>query len=454
MPADHPPRTLPRTLGLWSSVALVIGITIGSGIFRSPAGIARQVPNPLVMLGLWVAGGAITLCGALSLAELAAALPETGGFYVYLREGWGRPAGFLFGWSQLVLIRASALGGIAVAFGDYSLRSFGVDPVTHWVAARGLSAGAIAFAAIVNILGVNLGAAIVLVSTAAKFGALVLLVVAALVLGGSHGASLSHLTTAAAGSSITMGSLGLALVSLLWAYDGFGDLSFASGEVKDPQRNLPRAIIIGTLAIIAIYVMTNVAYLYVSPIEAVGRSPLVAADTMMALFGRVGVVLVSLFVMISSFSSLNGSMLASPRIFFAMADDGLFFESIARVHPRYKTPYVAILLAALLGMALVMSRSFEALTDTFVLAIWPFYALSVAAVYRLRRTRPDLPRPYTVVGYPVVPAVFIAAVLWFVTNALIHEPISTGITFALILAGLPVYYVAFAGRRAAGRPRD
>jgi APA family basic amino acid/polyamine antiporter len=437
---------LPRRLGLWSSVALVIGITIGSGIFRSPAGIARLVPNPLLMLGLWVAGGVITLCGALSLAELAASMPETGGFYAYLREGWGRLAGFLFGWSQLVLIRASALGGIAVAFGDYFLRSFGVDPVTHVLAARGLSAGAIAFAAAVNIIGVNLGAAIVGVSTVAKFSALAVLIVAALVLGGSHGASLSHLTTAT-GAPIGVGSLGLALVSVLWAYDGFGDLSFAGGEVKDPQRNLPRAIIIGTLAIIGIYVLTNVAYLYVIPIEAVGRSPLVAADTMMALFGRVGVVLVSLFVMISSFSSLNGSMLASPRIFFAMADDGLFFESIARVHPRFKTPHVAILLAALLGMILVLSRSFEALTNTFVLAIWPFYALSVAAIYRLRRLRPEMPRPYKVIGYPVVPAVFILAVIGFVVNALINDTLNTSLTFLLILAGIPVYYVAFGNRR-------
>ncbi len=438
---------LPRRLGLWSSVALVIGITIGSGIFRSPAGIARLVPNPLLMLGLWVAGGVITLCGALSLAELAASMPETGGFYAYLREGWGRLAGFLFGWSQLVLIRASALGGIAVAFGDYFLRSFGVDPVTHILAARGLSAGAIAFAAAVNIIGVNLGAAIVGVSTVAKFSALAVLIVAALVLGGSHGASLSHLTTAT-GAPIGVGSLGLALVSVLWAYDGFGDLSFAGGEVKDPQRNLPRAIIIGTLAIIGIYVLTNVAYLYVIPIEAVGRSPLVAADTMMALFGRVGVVLVSLFVMISSFSSLNGSMLASPRIFFAMADDGLFFKSIARVHPRFKTPHVAILLAALLGMILVLSRSFEALTNTFVLAIWPFYALSVAAIYRLRRLRPEMARPYKVVGYPVVPAIFILSVVGFVANALVNDTMNTAITFALILAGIPVYYFAFGDRRA------
>src|SRR5207247_11237259 len=197
-------------------------------------------------------------------------------------------------------------------------------------------------------------------------------------------------------------------------------------------RNLPRAIILGTLAIITIYVLTNVAYLYVIPIEAVGRSPLVAADTMMALFGRSGVVLVSLFVMLSSFSSLNGSMLASPCIFFAIADDGLFFKTIAKVHPRFKTPHVAILLAAVLGMALVLSRSFEALTNTFVLAIWPFYALSVAAIYRLRRLRPEMARPYKVIGYPVVPAVFILSVVWFVVNAFINEPVPTAITFALI----------------------
>ncbi len=196
--------------------------------------------------------------------------------------------------------------------------------------------------------------------------------------------------------------MGLALVSVLWAYDGWGDLSFAAGEVKDPQRNLPRAIILGTLALIGIYVLTNVAYLYVIPITGIANpaTPLVAADTMMALFGRTGVILVSVFVMISSFSSLNGSMLASPRVFFAMADDGMFFETIAKVHPRFKTPYVAILLAAVLGMALVMSRSFEALTETFVLAIWPFYALGIAAIYRLRRLRPEMPRPYKAIGYP------------------------------------------------------
>src|SRR4029077_17515680 len=250
-----------------------------------------------------------------------------------------------------------------------------------------------------NIRGASIGALIVGVATWAKFAALMLLVVASFALGGAHGASISHLTAPSAGP-MAIGSIGLALVSVLWAYDGWADLSFAAGEVKEPQRNLPRAIILGTLALIALYVLTNLAYLYVLPIKAIGRSPLVAADTMMALFGRAGVVLVSIFVMISSFSSLNGSMLPSPRVFSAMSDDGMFFETIAKVHPRFKTPYVAILLAAVLGMALVMSRSFEALTETFVLAIWPFYALGIAAIFRLRRLRPEMPRPYKAIGYP------------------------------------------------------
>ncbi len=441
--ADRPATKLPRTLGLWSSVALVIGITIGSGIFRSPAGIAQKVPSPSLMIGLWMLGGAITLFGALSLAELAAALPETGGLYAYLREGWGRLPAFLFGWSELVLIRASALGGIAIVFGDYLLRSVGIDPAAHAVGSRALSAAAIAFAAAANIRGANVGAMIVGVATWMKFAALAVLVLAAFTLGASHGASVGHLT-ASTGQPVALSAMGLALVSILWAYDGWADLSFASGEVKDPARNLPRAIILGTIAIIVIYVLTNVAYLYVSPIDAVARSPLVAADTMLALFGRAGVALVSIFVMISSFSSLNGSMLASPRVFFAMADDGLFFPAIAKVHPKYRTPYIAILLAALLGIALVMSRSFERLTDTFVLAIWPFYAVGVAAIYRLRRSAPEMARPYRAIGYPVVPALFVVAVAAFVINSLVNDTTNSVITFALIGAGIPIYYAFFA----------
>ena len=440
------PRTgeaqLVRTLGLWSSIGIVIGVTIGSGIFRTPAGIATRVPDPTLMLGVWLLGGLISLCGALSVAELAASMPHTGGWYVYLREGWGRLLGFLFGWAELVLIRASAVGAIATVFGEYFLRSIGIDPVTQGRTADYLSAGAIVFAALVNVRGVKYGAAIAGLSTIAKFGALAFLVAASAFFGGGAGASTANFTTG--GTTVGAGLFGLALISVLWAYDGFADLSFAGGEVAEPQKNLPRAIIFGTLAILAIYLAANVAYLYVSPIDKVAQSRLIAADTMQAIFGQVGVAFISVVVMISAFGALNASMLASPRVFFAMADDRLFFRTVAKVHPRYHTPYVAIILAAALGVVFVLTRTFEELSDTFVLSIWPFYAFGVGALYILRRKRPDLPRPYKVPGYPVLPGVFIAGVIYLVVNALATDPWKTSITFGIVLLGVPVYYLAFA----------
>jgi len=232
---------------------------------------------------------------------------------------------------------------------------------------------------------------------------------------------------------------------VLYAYDGFADLAFAAGEVRDPQRTLPRAIIGGTLAIIAIYLAANLAYLYVNPIARLAQSPLIAADTMQAITGRFGLAFVSVVVTVSTFGTLIGIMLTAPRVFFAMADEGLFFTSLARVHPRYHTPYVAISLAAALGIVFVLTRTFEQLSDTFVLSIWPFYGLAVAGIYRLRR-RPDVPRPFKVPGYPVVPAVFIAAVVYLVGNALVTDPKWTSLTFAIVFAGVPVYYLGFARR--------
>lgn len=433
--------TLVRRLGLFSSIGIVIGITIGGGIFRTPAGIATRVPEPMLMLSVWIVGGLIVLCGALAFAELAASMPETGGMYVYLREGWGRPYAFLYGWAQAVLIRAAALGGISSVFGEYFLRVFGFDPGVYPQWADYLAAGAIVFAAVVNILGVQLGALFVGLSTITKFGALAALVLLSFMLGGGSGAAWSNLS--ATTTAVDPALYGLALISVLWAYDGFADLSFASGEVKDPQRNLPRAIIFGTLAIILIYVAANVAYLYMNPIEKVQTSRLVAADTMSAIFGQAGASFISVVVMISTFGSLIGSMLASPRIFFAMADDGLFFRPMAAVHPRFKTPYIAIVFACVLGIAMVMTQTFEQLTDTFVLAMWPFYGLSVAALYRLRKSQPHLQRPYKVVGYPVVPAVFVAAAAYLVINAIIADPKWTSITFGVVLLGLPVYFALF-----------
>jgi len=438
----HPSAQLARRLGFWSAIGIVIGVTIGSGIFRTPASIAARVPDPTLMLGVWLAGGLISLAGALSVAELAASLPYTGGWYVFLREGWGRPAGFLLGWSELVLIRASANGAISTVFSEYLLRSVGYDPAGHPFVTDVVAATALIVAAIVNIRGVQLGAMVAGASSAAKFSALALLVLASFLLGGGVGASTDNFTGAA--GPVEAGMFGLALISVLWAYDGFADVSFAAGEVKDPQRTLPRAIVMGTLVIIGIYLAANAAYLYVVPIDRMAVSPLIAADTMQALFGRAGLALVTVVVTISTFGALIAIMLSAPRVFFAMADDGLFFRALARVHQQYGTPHVAIAFSAALGVVFVLTRTFEQLADTFVLSIWPFYGLAIAGLYRLRRTRPDLPRPYRVPGYPVVPAIFVAAVIYLVGNALINDPAWTAVTFAIVLAGVPVYYALFA----------
>ncbi len=332
---------LSRRLGLWSAIGVAIGITIGGGIYRTPAVIATRVPDASAMLLVWVIGGLIVLCGALTIAELAAALPDTGGMYVYLREGWGRPVAFLYGWAQLVLIRAAALGGISSVFGEYALRVAGIDPVDarrlgrlprrrrHPLRRHGQHRRRQPRRPVrVDLDG----------GQVRRAGSL--LVAASFLLGGGAGATWSHLQ--AATGPVEAGMFGLALISVLWAYDGFADVSFASGEVKDPHRNLPRAILGGTLAIIAIYLSANLAYLYVNGLPRMQASRLVAADTMGALFGQAGAASIAVVVMISTFGSLMGSMLAGPRIFFALADDGLFFRRIAAVHPRFGTPHVAI----------------------------------------------------------------------------------------------------------------
>ena len=248
-----------------------------------------------------------------------------------------------------------------------------------------------------------------------------------------------HYTAAA--SPVSGGLFGLALVSVLWAYDGWGDLSFVGGEVRDPERNLPRALVIGTAAVIAIYLLANAAYLYLIPLPEMARSPLVAAVAAQLLVGRLGVGIIAVLVMLSTFSTLLGSMLTSPRIFFAMADDGLFFKSVARVHPRFHTPSVSILLTGALGVAFVLAQTFEELADQFVVAIFPFYALAAAAVFVLRRRRPDAPRAVRVLGYPLVPLLFVAASLLILGNALREHPGATGLAFLLILAGIPAYHL-------------
>src|SRR2546429_2810523 len=438
--ADRWGCRLPRRIGFWSAVAVLVGSTIGGGIFRTPAIIADRVPAPLPMFGVWILGGLLALCGALTYAELAALFPRSGGVYVYIREGFGRLPAFLFGWTELLLIRASALGAISTPFAEYFLRSLGLDPkveptatYVHYVAA-----GAIVVTATLNYVGVRWSSLILNLTTATKYGALALLVALAFVVGQGD---FAHFTQV--GGTPTAGLFGLSLVSVLWAYDGWGDLSFVGGEVRDPERNLPRALLLGTAAVVAIYLLVNAAYLYLIPIGQMARSPLVAADAAQAVLGRLGVGLVAIVVMVATFSTLLGSMLTAPRIFFAMADDGLFFRRVARVHPTFHTPSVAIVLTGLLGIVYVAFQTFQQLADQFVVAIFPFYALAAAAVFVLRRRRPPavVPRAVRVLGYPVVPALFVLATLYMLGNPLWQDPPPPGGGCLIFLPAVPVYTV-------------
>lgn len=442
------PAELPRQLGLWSAIAVLVGTTIGSGIFRSPAGIADKLPGPLPLMAVWAVGGLFALCGALTLAELAGAMPRTGGYFVYIREAWGRLPAFLYGWAEFTLIRAAALGGISLTFAQYFLRALGFDPsvAPYDAYAHYVAAAALALMATINVIGLKWGSLVQNVTTVAKYGGLVIIILLAFALGLPKTGG--HFTPAAPPGSFSVSAFGLALVSVLWAFDGWGDLAKVSGEVADPRRTLPRAIVLGTLAIIAIYLLANLAYLSVLSVDEMRRAPLVAADVAQRLIGPVGVTLVSLTVLISTFGSVNGSLLTGPRIFFAMADDGLFFRQVAAVHPTFKTPYVAIIMTGILGVTFVLLRSFEQLADIFVTASLVFYVLSIGAIFKLRR-RPDWNPPVRTPFYPLVPALFCLAVLFLLGNALMDsaQRIPTLGVFGVILLGVPVYYLTV-GRRA------
>jgi APA family basic amino acid/polyamine antiporter len=434
--------SLKRQLGLWSAVAVLIGSTIGSGIFRSPAGIADRLPGPLPLMSVWIAGGLFALCGALTLAELSGAFPQTGGMYVFIREGWGRLPAFLFGWAELSLIRAASLGAISTTFSEYLLRVLGYDPsvapYSDWV--HYVAALAILLTATFNYVGVSWSALVSNLTTLAKYGGLLFIILLAFAVGLPRTGG--HYTPAVPEGSFHIAAFGLALVSVLWAFDGWADLSFVSGEVKDPRRNLPRAILIGTSAVIAIYLLANLAYLAVLPVEEIRRSRLVAADVAQRLVGAPGVVFVAITVMLSTFGTLNATLLTAPRVFFAMARDGLFFRRVAEVHPRFGTPFVSIVLTTLLGVMFVLLRTFEQLADTFVTAIVPFYALAVASIFVVRK-RAGYDPPFRTPLYPVVPALFLLATLFLLGNAIL-DPTSRKPTLAVlgvIALGIPVYYL-------------
>ena len=436
---------LPRHLGLWSAVAVLVGSTIGSGIFRVPATVAERLQEPGPVLLAWILGGIIALFGALTLAELAGALPRSGGVFAYILEAFGPLPAFLFGWSELAIIRASALGAIATIFAEYLGYFFPLTPMQ----VRMVAAVAVVGVGLLNYLGVSRAALVMNLTTVLKYGALAVLVFLAFTAGEG---SVDHFTPAWR-SSLNLSLIGTALIAIMWTYDGWADLSFMGGEVRNPGRTLPMALIIGTFSILFIYLLLNLAYIYLVPLPEMAQSPLIAATAAerIPLLGRYAGAVISAVVVVSCFGTLHGSMMTGPRIFFAMADRGLFFQSIARVSPRYRSPSVAIWLATVLGVVYVLLNDFQQLAEKFILGIWPFYALAVAAVFVLRRTRPDLLRPYKTWGYPVVPTLFLLASIGMVLNALWTDPVNTGFTFAIILAGVPVYFVwrVWSGRKKA-----
>jgi basic amino acid/polyamine antiporter, APA family len=431
---------LPRRLGGWSTTAVTIGIMIGSGIFRVPAAAAAATGTPEALLLTWVVGGLVAMCGALALAEVAALFPNAGGMYVYLREAYGSLTAFLFGWLYLVVMPAGA-GAIALVFAEYLSRLLPMGPGQI----RGVAALLILVLAAAQYRSVRFGAAIQNASTVAKVLAILAMTAAAFLLGAPGGGAW---TTGPAPDAASWSGFGLGVVAVLWAYNGWQDVTCLSGEVRDPARALPRAIVGGTLAVVVIYLLANAAYLRVLSIGEIARSPLVAADLAVRLVGPAGAALIAALVCVSTFGALNAVIMAIPRVFWAMADDGLFFRTVAAVHPRYRTPHMAITALAGLAMLYLALQSFEQLVEAFVLASLPFWALGVASVIVLRRRRPDLPRVYRTPGYPLVPLVFVAAMVALVANSLWEHPGITVVSLGGMAAGIPLY---LAWRRVAAR---
>ena len=426
-------NALPQRLGVWSAATIVVGIIVGSGIFRVPSSIAALTGSTGTMALLWILGGLITLCLALSLAELAAMYPRAGGNYVYLREAYGPGVAFVYGWTFL-LINPAVWAGIALILAEYLGHFIPLSAGSR----RLVAAGVITFATVANCISVRFAVAIQNIATAAKAAALFAVAGAIFSLGSASGGSFSQPITFEVSS---YGSLGVALVSVLFAYEGVVSFCALSGEVRDPGRSLPRALTLGVLLVILLYLSINAAYLYVLPLESIISSNLVAADAMQQVAGSAGAGIVAALVVLTTFGAVMACAIADPRVFYAMAQDGQFFRTIGVVHPKLQTPYLAVLLSGAIAIAYSSLHSFEELTAIFILGLWPFYALGALAVIVLRIKQPNIARPYRTPWYPFVPAIFVAASGLVLLNSLVEQTNVTLLNVAITLTGVPVYYL-------------
>ena len=436
-PATAPqPTKLPRKLGTWTGAAVVVGIIVGSGIYTVPSSVAALTGSLTGVALVWILGGLISLFGALSAAELAAAFPDAGGPYVYLRQAFGPLLAFMFGWMWLVTT-PNSWAAQAITFATYFGAAVNLTHFEVQLTAMLL----ITLLCAVSYYSVSLGAWVQNLSTAAKLLGLTGLAITLFAFAPHPGANLAGVTS----GGVLWSGLGVALVASLWAYDGWANLTTLSGEMKEPQKSLPRALIGGTLAALAVYLILNAALATALPFDKLAGSTSVATDAVNAVLGHGAAAVIATLVMVSTFGSLNGSILSDPRVFYAMAEDGLFFKSVGKIHPRFHTPHVAIAFTWALSVVFLMFRNFLDLAEAYVLGIWPFLALSVIGLFVLRRRQPGLVRPYKVLGYPFVPALFVLGTFLVIGDTYYEhfhaQPLVTAINLGIILAGLPLYWI-------------
>jgi APA family basic amino acid/polyamine antiporter len=430
-----PAPQLVRGLGLKEAITVLMGSIIGSGIFLAPRAIAQAIPSPGIILLVWVVSGVLTLFGALAYAELGAMMPRSGGQYVYLREAFGPLWGFLFGWTLFLVIQTGSIAAVAVAFAEYSGYFVPLSPGLMKVVAI----LCILLLTAVNYVGVRRGGWIQNIFTTLKIGAIVALVVWGF---GARGGSWANFQPFWGGVNHEglLRAFGVAMVAALWSYDGWNNVGFVAEEIKNPQRNLPIALAFGTLGVILIYLSANLVYMYTLSVGQIAQSQLVAADVAKRLIGPVGGLVISAAVLVSTFGTVNGFILAGPRVYYAMAKDRLFFERIGEIHGRFHTPAFSIVLQGVWAALLTLTGKFEQLFTYVIFASWLYYAMAVSAVIVLRRKYPSAPRPYKTWGYPIVPVLFVAIALWFVYNTLTSDPRDSLMGLALVLLGLPAYF--------------
>ncbi len=438
---------LKRDLGIWGAASIVVGTVIGSGIFLVPKSMVQNVGSAEMVFFVFVFGGLLSLAGALTYAELSAAMPHAGGEYVYLREAYGPFSAFLYGWTQMWVAKSGSIATLATAFFTYMANFFpaleGVITEFHLplLGLLTIKTGQIfamvvvAFLGWLNYFGVKVGGNVQVAVTVVKVGLIALLIVVGLTFSGGTTANFTTSIPAAGG----VAGFFAALVAALWAYDGWNNVSMVSSEVKNPQKNLPLALVFGTLAVIVIYLLANLAYFYVLPAAAVAGSDRVAAEMMRKVWGSGGANAVSVAAMISIFAALNGSILTGSRVPYAMARDGLFFRSIGTVHPKYFTPANSIIALTAWSMVLILSGGYDQLFTYVIFASWILYGMATASVIVLRHKRPDMPRPYLAVGYPIVPIIFVLVAAALILSTLHKSPRESLLGLGIMATGVPFY---------------